>query len=97
MLPARLRQEMQDLNRAVREGRDIRSDEELEKHADWVDELKEKYPDLSGRTEEDVAEILRKEIGIVFAKVLEHAGVYKRTEEGKAAFLRFIEEVNKRK
>ena len=95
VLPARLRTEMQDLNAAIRQGADIRADETLEKHADWVDELKVKYPDLAAKSEEELAEVLQKEIGIVFAKVLEHAGVYKRTDEGQAAFLRFVDEVNK--
>ena len=67
----------------------LRADETLEKHADWVDELKEKYT----FTAENVEDILKKEIGIVFMKVLEHAGVYKCTEEGRTAFLRFIESV----
>ena len=52
-----------------------------------MDELKEKYT----FTEENVEDILKKEIGIVFMKVLEHAGVYKCTDEGRAAFLRFID------
>ena len=51
------------------------------------DELKEKYT----FTAENVEEILKKEIGIVFKKVLEHAGVYKCTEEGRTAFMRFID------
>ena len=95
VLPARLRTEMQDLNAAIREGKDIRADETLEKHADWVDELKVKYPDLAAKSEEELTNVLQKEIGIVFAKVLEHAGVYKRTDEGQAAFMRFVDEVNK--
>ena len=90
VLPARLRDEMAQLNQAVRNGDDLRKNETLEKHADWIDELKVKYPDLSEKTEEELTLILQKEIGIVFAKVLEHAGVYKRTEEGKKAFRRFI-------
>ena len=94
VLPARLRDEMHALNEAVRTGRDIRADEQLEKHADWIDELKEKYPSLAENGEKELDEILRKEIGLVFAKVLEHAGVYKRTEEGQEAFGRFIREVN---
>ena len=70
-------------------GADIRKDAVLEKHADWVDELKEIYE----FTAENVEDILHKEIGIVFMKVLEHAGVYKATPEGRAAFLKFIETI----
>ena len=71
-------------------GKDITADEELAKHADWVEELKAKYGTF---TEETVGKIVEDEVGIVFGKVLEHAGVYKRTEEGKEAFLRFVESV----
>jgi len=63
---------------------------ELEKHAQWVEELRKKYT----FTKENTARILQEEVGQVFAQVLEHAGVYKRTAEGRAAFLRFAEYVN---
>ncbi len=86
VLPARLKDEMEKLSEALVENTDIRKDAVLEKHADWVDELKTKYT----FTAENVNEILQKEIGIVFMQVLEHAGVYKRTAEGKEAFLKFI-------
>ena len=56
-------------------GKDIRSDEELEKHADWVDSFKPAYDKID---ESNVDGILQKEIGIVFKKVLEHAGVFKK-------------------
>ena len=78
---------LEGLCKAIVAGEDLRKDEVLEKHADWVDELKEKYT----FTAENVEEILKKEIGIVFKKVLEHAGVYKCTEEGRTAFMRFID------
>ena len=73
------------------EGRDIAGDEELGKHADWVEELKEKYGSFERGT---IDRIIEDEVGLVFSKVLEHAGVYKRTPEGQAAFGRFIEAVN---
>ncbi len=92
VLPSRLKNEMALLSEALVSGADIRADERISAHADWAQELKEKY----SFTEENVSEILRKEIGIVFSKVLEHAGVYKRTDEGKAAFLRFIGYVNEK-
>ena len=87
VLPARLKGELEGLCKAIVAGEDLRKYEVLEKHADWVDELKEKYT----FTAENVEEILKKEIGIVFKKVLEHAGVYKCTEEGRTAFMRFID------
>lgn len=91
VLPARLKDEMDKLADAILAGEDIRKDETLEKHADWVDEFLPKYaPDTRG-TKEKLMEILHKEIGDVFMQVLEDAGVYKRTEEGTEAFGRFIE------
>ena len=73
----------------ILENRDIRSDEVLSKHADWVDALKQRY----SFTAENTRQILRKEVGAVFAAVLEDAGVYKCTPEGRAAFIRFAESV----
>ena len=91
VLPSRLKNEMAVLADALVSGADIRADERISSHADWVDELKQKYT----FTAENADDILRKEIGIVFSKVLEHAGVYKRNDAGKAAFLRFVDYVNK--
>ncbi len=88
VLPSRLKSELADLAKAIVAGADIRKDEVLEKHADWVYEFMPKY---AGKVNENtVMEILEKEVGIVFSKVLEHAGVYKRDEEGQKAFDRFI-------
>lgn len=87
VLPARLKGEMETLADAIVTGKDIRADETIEKHADWVEEFLPKYDSV---TAENVTEILHKEIGLVFSKVLEHAGVYKRDEEGQKAFDRFI-------
>ena len=88
VLPSRLKGELEQLAKAIVAGEDIRKDEVLEKHADWVDEFLPKY---AGQVNEDtIMDILQKEVGIVFGKVLEHAGVYKRNAEGVAAFDRFI-------
>lgn len=87
VLPARLKDEMEILAEYLVEGKDVRGNEQIQKHADWVDEFKEKYDTF---TRENVMEILKKEIGIVFTGVLEDAGVFKCTEEGRAAFKRFI-------
>ena len=78
VLPSRLKKELADLGQAIIEGRDIRADEELAKHADWVDEFLPKYASI---TAENVDQILQEEVGLVFARVLEDAGVYKCTEE----------------
>ena len=91
VLPSRLKGELEALAKAIVSGADLRKDEILEKHADWVDEFLPKYDRIE---ESNVMDILQKEVGIVFGKVLEHAGVYKRTEEGQAAFERFITSLN---
>ena len=94
VLPARLKGEMDALADALLAEEDIRSDEALEKHADWVEEFLPKYPAESRDTKEKVMEILHKEIGDVFMQVLEDAGVYKRSEEGSEAFERFIKTIS---
>ena len=91
VLPSRLKSELASLKEAILAGSDIRSDKTLAPHADWVDELKSRY----SFTAENAEEILQKEVGTVFAGVLEDAGVYKCTEAGRTAFLRFVEFVNK--
>ncbi len=90
VLPARLKDEMAALQEAILSGADLRADEELEKHADWVEEFLPKYESV---TKENIEEIIHKEIGLVFSEVLEDAGVYKCTEEGREGFLRFVESV----
>lgn len=89
VLPSRLKNEISELKEAVIAGDDLRSNEALSKHAAWVDDIASRYE----LNEDNIEEILKKEIGLVFLKVLEHAGVYKRTAEGKAAFIRFTENV----
>ncbi len=91
VLPARLKGEMERLAEAILSGADIRKDEELEKHADWVEEFLPEYDNIS---KENIMDILHKEIGNVFMQVLEDAGVYKRTPEGQAAFDRFTASLN---
>ena len=90
VLPSRLKQELTDLAQAILQGGDISSDPVLAKHADWVAELKGRHT----FTPDNTLEILLQETGRVFAGVLEDAGVYKRTPEGQAAFLRFLDSVN---
>ena len=92
VLPARLKEEMEQLAEAILEKKDIRADEQLEKHADWVEEFLPKYDSI---TKENVMEVLHTEIGLVFAKVLEHAGVFKRDEAGRQAFGRFLDSLER--
>ena len=90
VLPPRLKPELARVRELLLSGGDLWADPLTEKHAAWAEELKTRYT----FTPENAEQIIRTEVGIVFAKVLEHAGVYKRSEEGKAAFLRFIDYVN---
>ena len=90
VLPSRLKKELSDLADAIVAGKDIRADEVLSKHADWVEALKKQYTFKA----ENAMDIILKETGKVFAAVLEDAGVYKNTEKGRNAFLRFISYVN---
>ena len=87
VLPARLKGELAKLKKAILEGGDLRADEELAKHADWVEEFLPKYGKIDA---DNIDGIIEKEIGLVFMEVLEDAGVYKRTEVGQKAFDRFI-------
>lgn len=87
VLPARLKDEMAHLKEAMLAGKDLRADEELAKHADWVDEFSTGYEKIDAS---NIDAIIEKEIGLVFMQVLEDAGVYKRTEEGQKAFDRFL-------
>ncbi len=89
VLPARLKNEIALLKTAILEGKDLDKDEALCKHADWAKEILQKH----SINKNNIDEIIEDEIGLVFAKVLEHAGVYKRNAEGKKAFLKFIESV----
>ena len=87
VLPARLKEEMEILAEYLVEGKEITSNEKIEKHAEWVKTFLPKYDVI---TKENVMDILQKEVGLVFTHVLEDAGMYKCTEEGREAFKRFI-------
>jgi UDPglucose--hexose-1-phosphate uridylyltransferase len=89
VLPARLKNELAVLGDAIVKGENLRANEITAPHADWVDNFKNNYT----ITAENVDDILKGEVGKVFAKVLEHAGVYKRDDAGKAAFIRFCQSV----
>lgn len=88
VLPARLKEEMGILAEYMLSGKDIRENEKIEKHADWVERFQGQYEEI---TADNVMEILEKEIGKVFVQVLEDAGVFKCTEEGRKAFGRFTD------
>ena len=87
VLPSRLKEELEILAEYIVEGKDIASCEKIEKHAAWVSGFLPKYDAI---TNENVMDILKEEVGIVFTHVLEDAGVFKCTEEGREAFMRFV-------
>ncbi|MBE6679171.1 MAG: UDP-glucose--hexose-1-phosphate uridylyltransferase [Ruminococcaceae bacterium] len=91
VLPARLKAEMDMLKKAILAGENLYENETLSKHADWANAFlaKEKV------TADNIDAVVEREIGRVFAEVLVHAGVYKCTEEGRAAFMKFVDTVNK--
>lgn len=87
VLPSRLKDELQQIADAIIDGRDLRNDETLSKHADWVDEFIKNYDNIN---KDNVMDIIKAETGKVFVGVLEDAGVYKCTEKGRKDFNRFI-------
>ena len=90
VLPGRLKKEMADLREALLNGENLHVSEELSKHADWADAFMARHPEFNA---ENAEAIIQYEIGQVFARVLECAGVYKCTESGRAALKRFLTEV----
>lgn len=91
VLPARLKNELEALAEAILDGKNLHESEATALHADWVDGFIGNYESI---TSENINDILQAEVGKVFATVLEHAGVFKRNESGKAAFLKFVDSVN---
>ena len=87
VLPARLKEELAAVEQHLLAGEDLHADPLTDKHAEWAESF------VAEVTAENAESVIRREVGRVFAKVLEHAGVYARNEEGQAAFLRFIESV----
>lgn len=84
ILPPRLKAELAEVKKYL-----LGQDSQVAAyHQPWADRLKAEHPDV---TEERAEEIIRASVGQIFARVLEDAGVYKRTPEGQAAFLRFVE------
>ena len=87
VLPSRLKKEFALIKEAILSGKNCADIPEISSHADWVEEIKEKYAELK---EENLDKILQDEVGLVFLQVLKDAGVYKRTVEGQIAFDRFV-------
>ena len=91
VLPARLKKEMAELEEAILCGADLRQNEVLAAHADWAEEFLTRHSEVNA---ENIHEIVQQEIGLVFMQVLEDAGVYKCTEDGRKGFERFIDRLN---
>ena len=89
VLPARLKSEMADMKSAILRGADFADIDTISKHKDWFETFKHNYT----FTEENVEQILQDEIGRTFVEVLKDAGVYKKTPEGREAFLKFINSI----
>ena len=90
VLPARLKAELAAVETALIAGTDPAAEPLTASHAAWMAEIRAKHPEM---TSENVKQIVQDEVGLVFATVLEHAGVYKRDDKGREAFLRFVEAV----
>ncbi len=90
VLPARLKDELSAVAELLAAGGDLRADERTAKHANWAEEFRSRH----AITPETAMDIVKAETGLVFAKVLEHAGVYKRDAAGRRAFLKFIGQVS---
>lgn len=91
VLPARLKTELEEVKQCLITGKKVSETEAIAAHGSWAEELIEKYKTFD---KENIDAIIEQEVGAVFVQVLEHAGVYKRTEEGKTAFLKFVDTVN---
>ena len=89
VLPSRLKGEMEALAKAMLNGDDIRNDEVLAKHYEWSEMIKNKH----NINANNIDDILKQEIGLVFTEILEQCGVYDRTQTGKAQFIKFLESV----
>ena len=90
ILPARLKAELKELEDAIICGKDLRATDTLASHADWAEEFMKNYTDINAG---NVRKIIQQEVGRVFMRVLEDAGVYKCTKEGREGFMRFVEKI----
>ena len=91
VLPARLKNEMQVLAHRIVNNIDLDTDEVTSKHKAWAEEFLEHYENVNA---DNIDGIITFEVGKVFSRVLEDAGIFKRNEEGRAAFERFVNAVN---
>ncbi|MGL6168711.1 MAG: UDP-glucose--hexose-1-phosphate uridylyltransferase, partial [Fusobacteriaceae bacterium] len=93
VLPGRLKDEMRALISSLKCENSleiIEKNPELNKHFNWIKEILAKYENVKTKSEKEIEEILKSEIGNRFSTVLEHAGVYKRDEKGVVGFNKFM-------
>lgn len=90
ILPSRLVSELEAVKNAILNNDDLRASELTASHADWVEEFLPTHPEFNA---DNAMDIIKEETGKVFLHVLEDAGVYKCTPEGREAFMRFLESV----
>ncbi len=88
ILPSRLLLELEEVKTCILQNKDPMDQESTAKHAEWIAAIQKKYTKL---TEDTIDNVMKDEVGLVFCSILEQAGVFKRTKEGKQAFLRFME------
>ena len=92
VLPSRLEDELSKVKKLMLSGADLTENEKTRSHADWAQKIMEKYDDINS---DNIDMIIENEVGKVFEKVLEDAGVFKRDKKGKEAFLRFVETLDR--
>lgn len=90
VLPSRLVEELEAVKAAILDGKDLTADDKTAAHSDWAKEVVKNHPELNS---DNAMDILKEEVGKVFVNVLEHAGVYKRDEDGMKAFDRFMAQI----
>ena len=89
VLPTRLENELNILKNAIINHIDYTTYKELDKHNAWIKHLLKTYKFNSN----NIDDILKNEVGEIFAKVLENAGVFKQDEKGKKAFIEFVKNI----
>ncbi|MBO7639446.1 MAG: galactose-1-phosphate uridylyltransferase, partial [Treponema sp.] len=87
VLPGHLKKELSALGNAMIQGRNYRNDPLVSKHADWADKILSQYGKISAK---NIDSVLKTEVGKAFVCILENSAVFKRTPEGKDAFMKFI-------
>jgi len=86
ILPPRLKDEMAEVEHYLCD----QPNQMAAYHQEWADTIKAANTSI---TSDNVTELVRTEVGKVFMRVLEDAGVFKCNEQGQAAFIKFTQHV----